>query len=130
MTPRSDQPNEQDFAELDFENAVDLTRRRQIYARKPKTARDLINVIMVRRGIAAEQSNRALRDDWDAVVGPDTAGQTRPTSIRRGTLEVIVSNSSLLQMLSLEQHRLLAELNLKNPNAAIKKLRFRIGSVN
>lgn len=120
----------QEFAELDFKNAVELNQRRRIHARRPKPVRHLINDIITRRGIAAEQANHELQHAWDAAAGIDIANQSRIGSVRRGVLEIIVDNSSLLQMVSFDQDRLLEKINHQLRKAEITRLRFRVGSIN
>ncbi len=119
-----------EFAELDFKHAVELNQRRRIHGRKPKRVRDLINDIITRRGIAAEQSNHELQGAWDSAAGMDIANQTRIGSLRRGVLEIVVDNSSLLQMVSFDQVRLLEQINHQLRKADIKRLQFRVGSIN
>jgi predicted nucleic acid-binding Zn ribbon protein len=54
---------------------------------------------------------------------------TRPGQVRRGVLEVTVSNSTIVQELTFQKERILAVLRAKRPDARIRDLRFRIGSV-
>lgn len=122
-------PGSQSESELDFQNAADLTQKRRVYSRKPKKAQLLINNIIARRGIAAEKSNQKLQNVWDSVVGMDVANQTKVASVRRGTLEVIVANSSLMQLLSFSKHEYKEEINQQMQNEEIKDLRFRIGRI-
>ena len=126
----NDNHDHQQFAELDFEHAVELNQQRQIHGRRPKRVGNLINDIITRRGIAAEQSNQVLQSAWDAAVGMNLANQTRIGSLRRGVLEIVVDNSSLLQLVSFDQDRLLEQLNQQLRKAEIKRLQFRVGSIN
>ncbi len=117
-------------SEFDFENAVDQGRRRRVYRRRPKQARELVNQIIARRGIAAEQTKDQLQQVWDSIVGVDVANQTRTGSVRRGELEIIVANSSLMQFLSFQETDYLSKINQNMRSTEIKKLRFRIGRIN
>lgn len=126
----NDNHDQREFAELDFTHAVELNQQRRIHGRKPKRVRDLINDIITRRGIAAEQSNQELQSAWDAAAGLDIANQTRIGTLRRGVLEIVVDNSSLLQLVSFEQERLLEQINHQLRKAEIKRLQFRVGSIN
>ena len=120
---------EENYDEKDFTNANDLTNARRIYRRRPKTARNLVSDVITRRGIAAEQSNHELQGVWDSIVGMDIANQTKIGSIRRGVLNIEVSNSSLLQHLEFSKHEFKDLINQQMRKAEIKDLRFRIGSI-
>jgi predicted nucleic acid-binding Zn ribbon protein len=122
--------NQDNQSEFDFRNAVDQGRRRRIHRRRPKQAKDLVNLVITRRGIAAEQSTHQLQQVWDSIVGVDIANQTKTGSVRRGELEIIVANSSLMQLLSFQEKDYLTKINQNMRKAAIRKLRFRIGSIN
>ncbi len=47
----------------------------------------------------------------------------------RGTLEVVVANSTLVQELGFQKQPLLAALAELLPNEGIKRLRFRVGNI-
>ena len=54
---------------------------------------------------------------------------TRPGRVRRGVLEVTVSNSTIVQELGFEKQRILAVLQAELSDVRIRDLRFRIGAV-
>ncbi len=118
------------YAETDFQNAVYTNGKRRIYRRKPKTADNLISQIISRRGIAAEKSNNQLNSLWQSMVSVTIANQTKVGTVRRGILEITVSNSTLLQNLGFGKADYLEQLNQQMQNQTIKDIRFRIGSVN
>lgn len=123
------EPNNETEAEKDFENAATLNQQRRRYRRKPKRVLDLVNDVISRRGIAAEKSNNQLQNLWDQVVGIDIANQTKAGALRRGILEVIVSNSSLMQELGFSKPDFLEKLNQEIKHGTIKDIRFRIGRI-
>ena len=49
--------------------------------------------------------------------------------MRRGTLEVIVANSTLVQELGFQKNALLQSLAELLPDEGIENLRFRVGSI-
>ncbi len=118
---------EKSEAELDFRNADELNQQRRVYNRKPKQARDVINNVIARRGIAVEKSNHQLQNVWDSVVGMDIANQTKLGNLRRNILEIIVTNSSLMQILGFNKHQYIEKLNQEMRTGEIKDIRFRIG---
>ena len=117
------------YSEIDFKDAVHTTQQRRTYHRKPKNTENLINQIITRRGIAAEQSNHQLQGIWDSIVPGDVANQTKVGSVRRGILEVTVGNSGLMQVLGFSKDEYLKQLVQQLPNQNIKDIRFRIGSI-
>ena len=84
---------------------------------------------MARRGYANEQSAAVQQEAWQAAAGPALARLTRVGLIRRGVLEVLVGNSSLLQELTFQKSSLLEKLKTQLPDAKLRDLRFRIGAM-
>ncbi len=84
---------------------------------------------MARRGFAREQSGAALEEAWKSAAGELLAQYTRVGQVRRGALEVIVANSTLVQELSFQKPTILESLGRLLPDEAIKDLRFRVGQV-
>lgn len=65
---------------------------------------------------------------WPQIVGEHLAPMTKAKRLFEGVLEVTVSNSSLLSILSIqEKATLLKKLKEKFPKTDIKDIRFRIG---
>jgi hypothetical protein len=54
---------------------------------------------------------------------------SRPRQLSRGVLEVIVSNSTLMQELGFQKAMLLKALEKLLPDGGIKNLRFRVGNL-
>jgi hypothetical protein len=50
-------------------------------------------------------------------------------AVRRGTLEVLVANSTLLQELGFQKKALLESLGQLLPDEKIQNLRFKVGNV-
>lgn len=115
------------ITQRDFDAIVRQNQQRRVYRRKPKRAADLVSHIITKRGLAAQQSSRKLQDLWDASVDMEIANNTIVGSIKRGQLEVVVSNSSMLQALSFQKHDILKKI--QSQMADIKNLRFRIGRI-
>ncbi len=66
---------------------------------------------------------------WENAAGPLAAQYTRVGRFRRGTLEVIVANSTVLQELSFRKQELVEKLAEAAPDAALREVRFRLGPV-
>ena len=109
--------------------AEESFQERRSYERMPHSAGDLISKLIARRGFTQMQFNDELQTVWQDVAGPQMAGRTQATVIRRGALEVIVDSSPALQQLAFDKSRLLRQIQDKLPHAGIRSIRFRVGSV-
>ena len=85
--------------------------------------------LMARRGYARLQTGDNLQEAWSEAVGKPLAGFTRAGRVQRGILEVIVSNSTILQELNFAQIQILEKLQKLVPDTNVKKLRFKTGKL-
>jgi hypothetical protein len=83
---------------------------------------------MARRGYARQLAHDEILEAWEQACGT-LRGQSRPGTLRRNVLEIIVSNSVAMQELSFQKHQLLSELSRQLPHHQIRDLRFSIGSI-
>jgi predicted nucleic acid-binding Zn ribbon protein len=95
----------------------------------PETIGNILSELMARRGFARIQSIEALDAAWRQAAGPLAAQYTRVGAIRRGVLEIIVANSTLVQELGYQKLDILATLQQLLPDEGIKCLRFRAGNI-
>jgi predicted nucleic acid-binding Zn ribbon protein len=98
-------------------------------ARGPQTIGNVLSELMARRGYARIQSAETYEAAWREAAGPLAAKYTRPGQLRRGTLEVVVANSTLMQELGFQKRALLEALAKLLPDEGIKNLRFRVGNI-
>lgn len=111
-----------------------MSRRSSSYsrwfrARQPKKAGRVVARIMQRRGYAQVESARLLEEAWQATVG-DLTSSTRVGAIRRGTLEILVTSSLMMQELTFQKQNILRGMQRAYPEGKINKIRFRIGNTN
>ena len=66
---------------------------------------------------------------WNAAAGPLAAQYSRVGTLRRGTLEVIVANSTLIQELGFQKAAILSSLNQQLPDQPVTDVRFRLGAI-
>jgi predicted nucleic acid-binding Zn ribbon protein len=116
------------------DHAIDFAARREreakrSYARRPKKIADVIAQLITRRGYGRIEANEQLAGAWSAAAGEPLATYSRPGKLRRGTLEVSVTNSTIMQEFSFQKQRILAELGRRMPDAKIRDLRFRVGTI-
>ena len=97
--------------------------------RGPQAIGNVLSELMSRRGYARVQSASTYETAWREAAGPLAATYTRVGQLRRGTLEVVVANSTLVQELGFQKHTLLKSLAVHLPDEGIENLRFRVGNV-
>lgn len=97
--------------------------------RGPEKIGDILSQLMARRGFARVQSAAAYDDAWKRAAGEMLAQYTRVGLLKRGKLEITVTNSVLVQELQFQKGDLLAALNRILPDQGIKDLRFRVGAI-
>jgi predicted nucleic acid-binding Zn ribbon protein len=95
----------------------------------PQTIGNVLSELMSRRGYARVQSAAAYDAAWREAAGPLIAKYTRVGALRRGTLEVVVANSTLVQELGFQKQSLLRSLAELLPDEGIENLRFRVGNI-
>jgi predicted nucleic acid-binding Zn ribbon protein len=67
---------------------------------------------------------------WQRAAGETFAPYTLPGRLKRGVLEVTVTNSTVIQELTFQKQQILASLREQCPDATIRDLKFRIGTIN
>jgi predicted nucleic acid-binding Zn ribbon protein len=110
-------------------NLHDDYRRKHIRIPPPKQMRDVLSQLLAKRGYAQIQTAASCEAAWREAVGEKLAGHTRPGNVRRGILEVLVRNSSVLQELSFLKAKAVKTLSRLVPEQQIKGVRFRVGAI-
>lgn len=98
-------------------------------AKHPQPIGDVLSELMARRGFARVQSASAFEQAWREAAGPLAGKFSRVGNLRRGILEVVVANSTVLQELTFEKPRLLASMKEALPEQTIRAFRFRVGPI-
>ena len=120
---------EEDDSFLDAMNRRSLSYSRRYHARQPKKIGKVVAQLMQRRGYAQIENARQMEEAWQFVMG-DSASATRVGTVRRGTLEVLVASSLMMQELTFQKQRILQAMQQAYPEGKIKKIRFRVGNMN
>jgi predicted nucleic acid-binding Zn ribbon protein len=97
--------------------------------RGPQAIGNVLSELMARRGFARMQSAATYDAAWREAAGPLAAQYTRVGLLRRGTLEIVVANSTLVQELGFQKIALLKSLGELLPDEGIESLRFRVGNI-
>ena len=101
----------------------------RFFARRPQQLGKVLAQLVSQRGYAQIQAVGEQEEAWQSVVGEELASQTRFSSLRRGAFEVVVANSLLMQELTFRKAELLAKLQQTFPEAGIKQLRLKVGTM-
>ncbi len=96
---------------------------------KPARLGDILGELFARRGYARVQTAHLHALAWTEAAGQELARHSRAGAIKRGTLEVLIANSTLLQELTFRKHEILQKLEQLLPDQRIKNLRCRVGPV-
>jgi len=115
--------------EDDPEGEIEELAARQRFGRAPKRMADILSRLIARKGYGRLQSTAIFEDAWRTAVGQLLAGQSRPGSVRRGTLEVIVQNSAVAQELQFNKQQVLGKLKKLVSDYVIHDIRFRVGAI-
>jgi len=97
--------------------------------RGPTPIGNVVAEIMARRGLGRGRLAAAKRDVWRKIVGESVAELTKCGEMRRGRLEVVVANSTLMQELTFRKPEIIAALNQDIPDWNIQEIRFRVGQL-
>ena len=103
--------------------------QRRHYARKPKKISDVLAQLITARGYGRIQANADFTSAWQAAIGPALAKYTQLGQLRRGVLEITAANSMTVQELTFQKQDVLTRLQAEVPDAKIRDLRFRVGSI-
>lgn len=95
----------------------------------PQRISNILADLMARRGFARVQSTEAYEQAWREAAGPLAAQYTQVGALKRGTLEVVVANSALVQELTFQKDAIVQKLAARLPDEKIRNLRFRVGTI-
>jgi predicted nucleic acid-binding Zn ribbon protein len=115
--------------DLDEQNLHDDYQRKRIRIPPPRPMRDVLSQLLAKRGYAQIQTAAGCTAAWREAVGEKIATDTRPGNVRRGVLEVLVRNSSVLQVLGFEKTKIVRTLTKLVPEQQIRDVRFRVGNL-
>ncbi len=83
---------------------------------------------MARRGYGRLLAHSDYNDAWERISG-DLSSSSRPGQLKRGVLEIVVANSTVMQEMAFQKRTLLAQLRADLPEQKIRDLRFVIGAL-
>ncbi|HEX5103061.1 MAG TPA: DUF721 domain-containing protein [Pirellulaceae bacterium] len=104
-------------------------RRKQIRLPPPKAVGNVLSQLLAKRGYAQIQTAATCDAAWREAVGEKLAADTRPGCVKRGVLEVLVRNSTVLQELAFVKAKAVKTLTQLVPEQQIRDVRFRVGAI-
>ena len=91
-----------------------------------KSARELVAKLFSSVDSSAGRQYVALHQNWQSLVGIDLAAHSEPVDIRRDALVVELDHPGWMQMLQMQERRLVQRLRRDFPELAIKTLQMRL----
>ncbi len=93
----------------------------------PASLTDILSGLVSQFGIGRKREENELEDAWKEVVG-ELAENTSVGSIRRGVLEIRVTDAIFAQELLFRKEELLHSLQERFPDEKLTDLRFKTGN--
>jgi predicted nucleic acid-binding Zn ribbon protein len=95
----------------------------------PEPLGEILSRLFTARGWGRRQGRLQLEEAWREAVGQKAAEHTRVAGLRRGVLEILVDNSTLLQeLVGFRKRKLLEALRGRLTNVTLHDLRFKAGT--
>lgn len=104
----------------------DDVARRQYHDRRPRRIADVLGTLIARRGYCELEASGERDEAWKTAVGEPMSAYCRIGIIRRGVVEVTVSNSAALQELTFRKLELVRKMAAALPDQNIRDIRFRV----
>lgn len=106
-----------------------MSRPRRPRLRAAARAGDLLDGLLAGWGLNERLHQYRALIIWEEVVGPQIAARTRPEKIRDGVLEVCVDQPTWMQQLQLLKPQILAKLNARLGEDALREIYLKRGKV-
>ena len=94
---------------------------------QPKRIGSIVADLIARRGYARVQAATTCAEAWATAAGPQLIRFSRAGDVKRGVLEVMVANSTMMQEMTFQKAMLLKRITELLPDENIRDLRFRVG---
>jgi predicted nucleic acid-binding Zn ribbon protein len=104
-------------------------RRRRVPVPQAKKMGDVVSQLLVKRGYANVQQASALDAVWNAAVGERFVTQSKAGQVKRGVLEVFVTNSAVIHELTFVKAKLIKLLAVSAADHKIRDIKFRVGTL-
>jgi len=96
-------------------------------ASEPEHLSRALSDLIALRGLAGVRGQAQLNADWKEVAGETFAAQTKVLGMKRGVLNIGVSNSALLsELASFHKMTLVENLRERRPDLRLRDVKFRL----
>lgn len=110
--------------QFDFQNAF---QEQKGQGEKPAALSDILSGLVSQFGIGRKREDE-LEEFWEEIAG-ETAPYSTVGGVRRGVLEILVSDAIFMQELLFQKEELLQRFRERFPEDRFEDLRFRVGAV-
>lgn len=93
---------------------------------RARKASELLGSILTPQTAAAVQGWSNFFGSWGKVAGPNIASHSRPVDVRNGIVFVEAEHPGWIQLLQMNQHRILEKLRSGFPELGISGIAFRL----
>jgi hypothetical protein len=118
-----------DHEEQDIKYLEQRYQQKRIWPKEPSHGSKLISQLMARKGYGQTQVADHVEQQWQTAVGLSLGQSSRTGNFRRGILEVIVKNSSVMQELMFQKRNIIQRLNAESDRQQISDVKFKIGPI-
>ena len=94
-----------------------------------KSASEILAGFFDREVAAAAGEYQGFSMAWKTIAGPRLGEHSRPRDIRHGILLVEAEHQGWIQLLSMQQDRIVAEIRRRFPSLGIRGMAFRLGEM-
>jgi predicted nucleic acid-binding Zn ribbon protein len=95
----------------------------------PKRIGSIVADLIARRGYARVIAATTCAEAWATAAGPQLVKFSRAGEIKRGVLEVLVANSTMMQEMTFQKTMLVKKLGELMPDEKIRDVKFRVGPI-
>jgi hypothetical protein len=93
-----------------------------------KSASEILSAFFDRDLVKQGEYYALFDRSWKNIAGARLASHSRPTEIRHGVLFVETEHQGWMQLLQLQQDRMLDEIQRRFPDLGVRSLAFRLGN--
>lgn len=96
---------------------------------KVQSIKGTLAQLMVQKGYAQVQTADATQKAWEVAAGDRLAQHSVAGNVTRGSLLVMVANSTVSQMISFQKPKILKSLQQQLPDHEITDLKIKVGKI-
>ena len=88
----------------------------------------LVDQVLARRGYVDGMANEQIRQSLEKELGETLAAECQVGKLNRGTLQIFVGDSVMMQELNFRKRQILRRLQSDLPSSRINDVRFKVQS--